>query len=204
MMKLNLANSTISTSPFNGRMPAHQRNGAFELYVGLGDDVDARLTERKQVKSAYGQLSLTSNVVESDTNLSYLTSENPVINQLSPYLDYSNTTRNGQFGQQASFVYPLKMPTQKTVASNNMPQNTPELKVGIYADDQDLKNFLNYVGVDEWKHVVNDSPDKVTQYALAYAEDVSKDAQGNPIQLHEVSSKTTTPAQIPQRFNRLA
>ena len=179
------------------------------MYVGTADDVDRRLNERKQIEPPYGQLILRSNVVESRVNLAYFASENPVITKLSPYLDFENTTRNGRFGHQASFVYPLKMPNQ----SKANQANTSELTMGIYADGQDLENFfnyvLNYVGVDELNNVVKESPDKVTQYALAFAEDVGKDAQGNPIQLTEVSTKANVLSpmnsqHLAQRLNRLA
>lgn len=203
------------TTPFTmPAMPSRlsstvQRNGAFEMYVGKAEDVDRRLNERKQIKSPYGQLSLSSNVVEIPVNLGYWASENPVITKLSPYLDFENTTRNGRYGQQASFVYPLKMPNQPKTIQANTSELNPEIKIGIYISDEDLPRFLNRVGEEEWNSVVKESPDELTKYALAYVEDVGKDAQGNPIQLTTVSTKTSVlnpiaSPHLPQRLNRLA
>jgi len=192
--------SSISSS--HNTIPAFQRNGAFELYVGKAQDVEAHLAEHKPSKDAYGQLSLNANVVESSSNLAYIVSESDVGKTINKYVDTKKATRNGIFGEDASFVYPLKAPVQ----GRTYPKAVNEdVRLGIYTDGEDLKDFLNYVGVDEWTKVVKDSPDKITQYAIEFAEDVETAAKGNPIVAKEVSSfgNTTSPTQA-NRLNLLA
>jgi hypothetical protein len=176
---------------------ALQRNGVFELYVGKVTDVDAHLAEHKSTQDPYGQLSLNANVVESSNNLSYIIPDSNVGRTIYKYVDTHKATRNGIFGQDASFVYPLKPPSPLNVPTP--PANT-DVRLGIYADGEDLKNFLTYVGVDEWSKLVKDSPDKITQYAIEFAEDAQTDSTGTPIVAKEVS---TFPNTAPLQTNRL-
>jgi hypothetical protein len=174
-----------------------QRNGVFEMYIGKAKDVEANLAQHKQSTDAYGQLNLTANVVESSNNLTYIVPESDVGKTIYKYVDTRKATRNGVFGQDASFIYPLKAPNQ--VVANAQSPNA-DVRLGIYADGEDLKDFLNYVGVDDWTKTVKDSPDKITQYAIEFAEDVEMDAQGNPIVAKEVSS---FPGSLPTQANTL-
>jgi hypothetical protein len=183
-------------SPNNSAV-ALQRNGVFELYVGKANDVEAHLAEHKPTKDPYGQLSLNANVVESSNNLSYIIPDSNVGRTIYKYVDTRKATRNGVFGQDASFVYPLKPPSP--LNATTAPVNT-DVRLGIYADGEDLKNFLTYVGVDEWSKLVKDSPDKITQYAIEFAEDAQTDRSGTPIVAKEVS---TFPNTAPLQTNRL-
>jgi hypothetical protein len=183
-------------SPNNSAV-ALQRNGVFELYVGKANDVQAHLAEHKPTKDPYGQLSLNANVVESSNNLSYIIPDSNVGRTIYKYVDTPKSTRNGVFGQDASFVYPLKPPSP--LNATTAPTNT-DVRLGIYADGEDLKNFLTYVGVDEWSKLVKDSPDKITQYAIEFAEDAQTDSSGTPIVAKEVS---TFPNTAPLQTNRL-
>jgi len=181
----------------NNTSASLQRNGVFELYLGKVSDVEAHLSKHKSTKDPYGQLSLNANVVESSNNLSYIMPDSTVGRTICKYVDIQKATRNGVFGQDASFVYPLKPPSPVNMAS--LPANT-DVRLGIYADGEDLKNFLNYVGIDEWSKIVKDSPDKITQYAIEFAEDAETDTTGTPIMAQEVSTFTNT---LPLKMNRL-
>jgi hypothetical protein len=181
----------------NNTAVALQRNGVFELYVGKASDVEAHLSKHKSTQDPYGQLSLNANVVESSNNLSYIMPDSKVGRTICKYVDIQKATRNGIFGQDASFVYPLKPPSP--VNMKTPPANT-DVRLGIYADGEDLKNFLNYVGVDEWSKLVKDSPDKITQYAIEFAEDAQTDTTGTPIVVQEISTFTNT---APLKMNRL-
>jgi hypothetical protein len=178
--------------------PSLQRSGVFELYIGKANDVEAHLAEHKPSKDAYGQLSLNSNVIESSNNLAYIMPESDVGKTINKYVDTRKATRNGVFGQDASFVYPLKAPNQ--VGGNA----DADVRLGLRATDEELSEFLNYVGVDEWTKVVKDSPDKITQYAIEFAEDLEVDAKGNPIVVKEVSTFGQASPKQGGRLNVLA
>lgn len=186
------ASSSTYTPP-----PSIQRNGAFELYIGKAQDVEERLAQRKQEKDTVGQLSLSANVVESSNNLAYPDEESLLDRTLFPYIDFKNATRNGQFGSRASFVYPLKLPVAPHTSLDSADK---EIKIGVYISGQDLPQFLNRVGEEEWNRVVKQSPDKITQYALEFAEDTPKDSENKPIHLEEVSKFS----KAAPRLNRLA
>lgn len=190
-----------SLASFQNKPSAVQRNGTFELYVGKAQDVEDHLATHKPTKDAYGQLSLNANVVESSNNLAYIIPESDVGKTVYKYVDAKKATRNGVFGQDASFIYPLKAPNQGRATAQSP---NADVRLGIYADGEDLKDFLNYVGVDEWTKVVKDSPDKITQYAIEFAEDVETDAKGNPIVAKEVSTFTNTAPKKANRLNVLA
>ena len=191
--------SSISSS--HNTIPAFQRNGAFELYVGKAQDVEAHLAEHKPSKDAYGQLSLNANVVESANNLAYMMPDSDVGKTINKYVDTRKATRNGVFGQDASFVYPLKAPNQ---SGTNAQSPNDDVRLGVLVTGEDLPEFLNYVGVDEWTKVVKDSPDKITQYAIEFAEDVETDAKGNPIVVKEVSTFGNNAPTKANRLNLLA
>lgn len=163
-----------------GTQAPEMRNGSFELLVGKKTDVDAYLTKKKQMHDPVGQLSLNSNVVESAINFEYIPPNTHVLNTLLPYINLNQRTRNGAPGNDAAFVYPLKAPTNK-------PPSDQPVHLGLYIDNADLDGFLNYVGSDKWSSTVKTSPDKVTQFALEYAEAVGTDANKNPIILRDVS-----------------
>ncbi len=186
---------------FHHKPSTLQRSGVFELYIGKANDVEAHLAKHKPSKDAYGQLSLNANVVESSNNLTYIVPESDVGKTINKYVDTKKATRNGIFGQDASFVYPLKAPTQ---GGGNAKASDADIRLGIYADGEDLKDFLSYVGVDEWTKVVKDSPDKITQYAIEFAEDVETDAKGTPIVAKEVSSFGQASPTQGNRLNVLA
>jgi hypothetical protein len=159
-----------------------KRNGSFELMVGKTSDVDAYLANKKKMHDTVGQLSLNANVVESAINFEYIPPNTHVLNALLPYIDLNQRTRNGAPGNDAAFVYPLKPPV-KNEASNE------PIHLGVYIDNKDLDNFLNYVGPDKWSNAVKGAPDKVTQFALEYAETVGKDSNKQPITLQDLSYK---------------
>jgi hypothetical protein len=163
--------------------PAHQRDGNFELVIGRDVDVAQYLFKKKQAQNETGQLSLSANVVETSLNLEYLPPQTHVWNTLLPYINLNQRSRNGAPGQEAAFVYPLRQPT----GAPALPGSSGPVHLGVYVDGQDLQNFLNTVGHSRWNEAVKESPDKVTQFALEYAEQTGMDAQGKPIALKDVS-----------------
>ena len=197
---MSLSLSPVKIASSSSPSGSLQRNGSFELYIGKAEDVEAALAKHKETKDAYGQFRLNANVVESSNNLAYIVPNSLVGTTINRYVNANKATRNGIFGEDASFVYPLEAP--KSVAANTKTPS-PEIRLGIYADGIDLKDFLNYVGIDEWNKLVKNSPDKITQYAIEFAEDAEKDAKGQPIEAKEVSTfGSPLPAQ--KRLNVLA
>lgn len=185
-----------------------QRQGRFDLVVGKTDDVNKRLTDLKQAHDPYGQLSLSANVIETNVNLEFVPTGNPVLNTLVNYIDFDNQMRNGKPGEQASFIYPLKQPDPETATPPTRLLNavlpSPEVRIGIYADGEDLRDFLNSIGPKEWEKAAR-QPDTITQYALNFATNKNAGKERPSITIDEVSPDFAQASVSPfsQRSSRL-
>jgi|GEM_PF-5529403 len=178
ILQLRSQNGNQSTIPLFKTPP--QRDGRFDVVVGKASSVDDHMSALKQKHDPYGQLCLSANVVESTDNLQIPSTQDASVVPLLNYIDFNNKTRNGRLGEDAAFVYPLRQPPNASISSKD------HFEVGVYADGKDLNTFLNFVGEDSWNDVVNQSPDRITDFALQYAASVQTDSLGDPIVVEQL------------------